>query len=467
MLNLKLKPLLKLMLILSLSANNTYAAGSKSKKEPKNKGNKNSLGIQFEVHEEVLDNGLKVLVVENKKTPVFSFYSYYQVGSKFELAGATGSSHLLEHMMFKGAKKYGENVFDKIVSGNGGQNNAYTTNDLTVYYEMLPSEHFEKIADVEADRMQNLLLETSSFEKERYVVLEERKLRYENSDRGKLYLNMMKEMFVGTPYGSSVIGEVEDLKTISREKVLDYFKKFYAPNNAVVLVVGDLEHEDVFRIMRKKFGKIKKNPDLEKQKREIIAKKGFDWKVKLPREVKLKGTSPTPTFFLAFKGVKIGERDGFALDLLSSVLGDGESSFLNREFVISKKPELSSIYAANMTIQESGVFFIGGKLLEGVKLEKVHKDLKKSLAKACDSALSERAVQKVKNQYLYSLMANLDTNSGIAEFLGNREVYYGDYNFYKKEMEVYDSIGLDELKATCEKYIKNQPALILSIWKEN
>ena len=252
MLNLKLKPLLKLMLILSLSANNTYAAGSKSKKEPKNKGNKNSLGIQFEVHEEVLDNGLKVLVVENKKTPVFSFYSYYQVGSKFELAGATGSSHLLEHMMFKGAKKYGENVFDKIVSGNGGQNNAYTTNDLTVYYEMLPSEHFEKIADVEADRMQNLLLETSSFEKERYVVLEERKLRYENSDRGKLYLNMMKEMFVGTPYGSSVIGEVEDLKTISREKVLDYFKKFYAPNNAVVLVVGDLEHEDVFRIMRKK-----------------------------------------------------------------------------------------------------------------------------------------------------------------------------------------------------------------------
>lgn len=455
------------MLLLSFCSLAAFGAGSKSKKTPKKEQDKGSLGIQFEVFEKVLDNGLKILVVENKKLPVFSFYSYYQVGSKYELPGATGSSHLLEHMMFKGAKKYGENVFDKIVSGNGGQNNAYTTNDLTVYYEMLPSEHFEIIADVEADRMQNLLLETSSFEKERQVVLEERKLRYENSDRGKLYLNMMKEMFVGTPYGSSVIGEVEDLKTVSREKVLSYFKQFYAPNNAVILVVGDLDHEDVFKVMQKKFGGIKKNPELEKQKKEIIDRLGFDWKVKLPKRVTLKGTSPTPSFFMAFKGVKIGERDGFALDILSSILGDGESSYLNREFVTSKKPQLASIYAANMTIQESGVFFIGGKLLEGVKQKTVERDLKKSLSQACDKALSERAAQKVKNQYLYSSMAGLDTNSGIAEFLGNREVYYGDYNFYKKEMSVYDSITVDELKKVCEKYIKNQPALILSIWNKH
>ena len=452
-----------LLILLAACSSNT---GNKDKAGPKGPS-ENLLGIQFDVHEKVLDNGLKVLVVENKKLPVFSFYSYYMVGSKYELAGATGSSHLLEHMMFKGAKKYGENVFDKIVSGNGGQNNAYTTNDLTVYYEMLPSEHFEIIADVEADRMQNLLLETKSFEKERYVVLEERKLRYENSDRGKLYLNMMKEMFVGTPYGSSVIGEVEDLKTVSREKVLDYFKKFYAPNNAVILVVGDLDHKKVFRIMEKKFGGIKANKDLDNQKKEIIAKKGFDWKVKLPKTVKLKGTSPTPMFFMAYKGVKIGERDGFALDILSSILGDGESSYLNREFVISKKPRLAAIYAANMTIQESGVFFIGGKLLEGVNFQTLERDLKKSLSKSCDQALSERAIQKVKNQYLYSSMSGLDTNSGIAEFLGNREVYYGDYNFYKKEMRVYDSITMQELKDVCEKYIKNKSALTLSIWNKN
>lgn len=427
----------------------------------------NKSGIQLEVFEKTLDNGLKVLVVENKKLPVFSFYSYYKVGSKFEKPGTTGSSHLLEHMMFKGGKKYGANAFDEIVSGNGGRNNAYTTNDLTVYYEMLPSEHFEIIADVEADRMQNLLLEKESFEKERYVVLEERKLRYENSDRGKLYLQMMKELFVGTPYGSSVIGEVEDLKTVSRDKVWDYFKKFYAPNNAVILVVGDVDHDDVFSVMEDKFGDIKPNKELKEQKKKLLGENGFDFKVKLPKRIALKGTSPNPNFYMTFKGIKIGTREGFALDILSSVLGDGESSYLNRKFVLGNNPKLSGVYAANMTLQESGAFFIGGQLLEKVNQKKFESELKETLNKSCDEALSMRAIQKVKNQYLFAMVNELDTNSGIAEFLGNREVYYGDYNFYKKETETYDSITIEELKAVCEKYIKGKDALTLTIWNKN
>lgn len=423
--------------------------------------------IAIDVKKKTLKNGLTVLVVENKKLPIFSYYTYFRVGSKFESPGITGSSHLLEHMMFKGAKKYGEGQFDKLVEGNGGRNNAYTTNDLTVYYESLPSEHFEVIADLEADRMQNLLLAKESFEKERNVVLEERKMRYENSDRGKVYLEMMKAVFKGTPYGSSVIGEIEDLKTVSREEVQKYFKTYYAPNNAVIVIVGSMDAEKVFEVIEDKFKDIKPTENLEKIKTEHLKRLGFEFEKKFKKHVKLKGTSPTTMFSLAFKGIKVGEREAFVLDVLSSILGDGESSYLTQKFVTNKKPKLQNIYAANYTLQESGVFFIGGQLLGKVKFKFFEKKLKKELVRSCDNAITERAMKKVINQYLVSMMGDLDTNAGVARFIGDREVYYGSHDFYKKEMQIYKSITVSELERACKKYITVDDAITVSIWNKN
>ena len=145
-----------------------------------------SESIQLDVHEVKLDNGMTALIAPNPKLPIFSLYLFYKVGGKNEVPGITGASHFLEHMMFKGAKKYGKNTIDFIIEGSGGSTNAYTTNDQTVYYENLPSSQLEKMLDIEADRMENLLLDTDDFNKERAVVLEERKMRYENSPRGQL-----------------------------------------------------------------------------------------------------------------------------------------------------------------------------------------------------------------------------------------------------------------------------------------
>jgi zinc protease len=423
--------------------------------------------LSFKVNKKVLSNGLTILVVENFKLPIFSYYTYYKVGSKFESPGTTGSSHLLEHMMFKGAKKYGEGKFDQLVEGNGGQNNAYTTNDLTVYYENLPSQHFEIIADLEADRMQNLLLEKTSFEKERNVVLEERRMRYENSDKGKVYLEMMKTVFKGTPYGSSVIGEVEDLKTVSRDEVQKYFKTYYAPNNAVIVIVGAIDSDKAIETIEKKFAKIPATKDLKTIKANHLSKLGFDFRKDFKQKKKLKGTSPTPMFSLAFKGLKLGERDAFVLDILSSILGDGDSSYLNEYFVTSRKPRLSGIYAANYTLQDSGVFFLGGQLLPKKKLKNVEKELKNALRKSCDMAISERSVKKVLNQYFVSMLASLDKNAGIARFLGDREVYYGSHDFYKKEMKIYESITINELKSVCKKYLLTDENVFLSIWNKH
>lgn len=450
-----------LMLFLLLGCSHQGA----NKSEEKTGASVNELS--FDVTKKTLKNGLKILVVENHKLPIFTYYTYFEVGGKHETKGITGASHFLEHMMFKGAKKYGYGMFDKLVEGNGGSNNAYTTNDLTVYHENLPSEHLNTIIDLEADRMENLSLLPDSFESERNVVLEERKMRYENSDRGKLYLNLMKNMFVGTPYGTSVIGDIEDLKTVTRDQIYNYFKKFYAPNNAVIVIVGDVDADDVIDEIEEKFSKIPETQDLNKIKQEVLSQKGFDFKGKYNRSIKLKGTSKTPMFYLAFQGIKVGPRDAYVLDILSSVLGDGESSYLSKKYVINKKPVLSSVYAANYTMQEAGVFFIGGQLIRSANRNWIKKDLFKKINKACKGDFSEQAVQKIKNQYLVHMISGLETNSGVAKFLGNREVYYKDYNFYKKEMDIYNSVTKQELVAACNKYLKKDKSLFLSIWDKH
>lgn len=425
-----------------------------------------SPSIKFDVKEHTLDNGLKVFVVENHKLPIFSYYTFFNVGGKHETEGITGASHFLEHMMFKGAKKYGLNEFDENVEGNGGTNNAYTTNDMTVYYEKMPSEHINLIIDVEADRMANLLLEPKSFESERAVVLEERKMRYENSDRGKIYLSMMKAIFEGTPYGTSVIGKIKDLKTVTRDQFFDFFKKYYAPNNAFIFIVGDVDAQDVFDEVDKKFGEIKKNEKLEEMKRAAM-KDGFDWRGKYDRTIRLNGTSVDPMFMLGFKGIKTGPRDAYVLDILSSILGDGQSSFLNKHFVLGKRPRVASIYAANYTLMESGVFFIGGQLLPKVGINSFKNELIAKIKRTCSKELTPRSLQKVKNQYLVDFFDGLDTNDGIASFLGNRQAFYGDYKHYKKEMEIYNSITLDEVKSACDAYLKKENSIYLTIWKKN
>ncbi len=201
----------------------------------------------------VLDNGLTLLVSENDQLPIFSYYTFYNVGGRHESEGTTGATHFFEHMMFKGAKKYGPKQFDTTIEANGGSTNAYTNFDSTVYYQSMPSHMIEKIIDMEADRMENLLLEEESFEAERKVIFEERKMRYENSPRGQLYLTLMKEVFKGTPYGGSVIGSEQDLANLSRTQVREFFKNFYRPDNATIVIVGNVDADEVHSMVKEKF----------------------------------------------------------------------------------------------------------------------------------------------------------------------------------------------------------------------
>ncbi len=421
--------------------------------------------IDIDVQEVKLENGLTVLMVENPKLPIFSLYMFYKVGGKNEHPGITGASHFLEHMMFKGAKKYGPGIIDFTIEGSGGSTNAYTTNDLTVYYENLPSSQLDIMLDIEADRMENLLLKPDDFEKERSVVLEERKMRYENSPRGQLFMQMMAEVFKGTPYGTSVIGNIPDLKSVSREQIFAYFKKFYAPNNVTMVIVGDIKSSKTRKMIEEKFGKIASSPSVQGE-HDSLTPAMFKSELVKDREVHLKGATPQPMFMMSYPSYAHGHPKSYALDILGSVLGDGDSSFLKKRYVLVKKPMASSIYAGNYTLEKSGVFFLGGELVKGVKLAEFKKTVQSELALACESEITEHAIMKVKNNYLLDVYKGLDTNAGLASFLGERHTFYGDYKAYKEELAIYAAIGVGDVKAVCQELVK-EPSLFITVWEKN
>ena len=341
-----------------------------------NSGNSlSSFKLNLNAQKFILPNGLKVIISENRKLPIFSFLTFYDVGGRFESRenGTTGATHFLEHMMFKGAKKFGPGEFERIIESNGGRSNAYTTFDSTVYYESLSSSVFPKIVELEADRMGNLLIEKNSFESERKVVLEERKMRYENSPGGKLFLAMMQTVFKGTPYGGSVIGDEKDLLSLSREQVRKFFNTFYAPNNATIVIVGDVDTKKTLALIKKHFGKLKKQEKLTEVKKQVDRKRSYKGAVLNGQKISLHGSAPNPIFIGAYQGEPLGTRKAFVLDVLSSMLSGGASSYLTQKYVLGKKPLLSQIYLANYNLKNSGVLFIKGELLKGTSLSRMKK----------------------------------------------------------------------------------------------
>lgn len=424
-----------------------------------------SNSIQLEVEELKLDNGLTALIIPNHKLPIFSLYMFYKVGGKNEIKGITGASHFLEHMMFKGAKKYGPNRIDFLIEGSGGATNAYTTNDQTVYYENLPTTELETILDVEADRLDNLLLDKDAFEKERQVVLEERKMRYENSPRGQLYLELMQTLFKDTPYGTSVIGDISDLKTVSREQIHAYFKRFYAPNNLTLVLSGDVNPEKAKAIIKERFGSIPSSPSV-KEAHASLKDEAFTPKLTADVVLAKKGESPSPLFMLAYPTVKAGHMKGYALDVLSSILGAGKSSTLLNQYVLIPKPMATSMYAAHQQLEKAGFFFIGGELVRGVKLEEFRKDLQSRMKNFCHSEVTERNIQKIKNNYLVDLYAGLDSNAGLAQFLGERQLLFGDWKRYQDELGLYEKVTVEDVKNVCLE-VTSSKSVFVSVWNKH
>ncbi|MBF0298447.1 MAG: insulinase family protein [Oligoflexia bacterium] len=416
-------------------------------------------------------NGLTILLAENHHLPIVSYYTYFKVGSRYEGKGMSGATHFLEHLMFKGAKKYGPQQFDSIMEENGGRSNAYTSTDSTVYHQAIPSAALETVLDLESDRMENLLLEEKAFEKEKSVILEERKLRYDNSPTGKLFQKMTEIMYKGTPYGIPVIGYVDDIVNVQRDDIKKYFNKFYAPNNAVLVIIGDIDIKKTLDLVNKYYGNIPSSKQVEKTKALLDNDDLYKFQGKsMPAEaenIKINANSNTPIFYIAYRGEKIGTKRYYVMDILASIFSAGASSYLVKKYVTGDTPTLNSISLYNYSFAKNGLYLIAGELLNETKLEDFKNSWDKNQVNFCKEAISDHTVQKTKNQYMVAFFSALETNEGVAELVGNSEFYFNDHKYYKKELQELNSITTKDVMDVCKEIFSGQKYGFFSVWEKH
>lgn len=370
------------------------------------------------VREYSLDNGLKVLIVEDHKAPTATFQVWYRVGSRDEHTGKTGLSHLLEHMMFKGTSAYGPKTFSQTIQRAGGWNNAFTTREYTAYFELIASDRIGLPIALESDRMQNLVLTPKAVLSERDVVMEERRLRYEDDPQNLLYMEVLATAFKNHPYRWPVIGWQSDLKTLNPADLVSYYRTFYVPNNAVVIVVGDVKTGDVLSRIRKSFGRIPRGPAIS----ERAVKEGGQYGEK---RIYLKKEAELPSILSVYKVPGIGDQDCYALDVLATILSEGKSSRIYRSLVYEKELALSARASYDGMYRDPFLFMTGATAARGKAIKDVEKALMDEVERIKKEPPSEREVQKAKNLIEASFIMEQDSIYMQARMIGAFEMIGG------------------------------------------
>lgn len=399
-----------------------------------------------DVQEYRLKNGLKVLFIEDHKAPLATFQIWYMAGSKDEPFGKTGMSHLLEHMMFKGTGKYGPKEFSNIIQRNGGTDNAFTTKDYTMYFETLSSDRVGLSMELEADRMANLRLDPKEVSSEKNVVMEERRMRYEDDPQNSLEEEVIAAAFKVHPYQWPVIGWMSNISAIDREDLSTYYKKAYSPDNAFIVLSGDIKPDAAIAMIEKEFGSIpsagKKPPPLTMAEPE---QKG-DKYVTLNKEAEV------PCIMMAFHVPSFPHDDSFALDILATVLSAGKSSRLYRSLTYEKKLALNSYADYSGLHKYPFLFFVGAISAPGSNIEDIEKALYEEIEKIKNEQPSAMEVQKARNQIEASFVFAQDSNYSRAYYAGIFEML-GDWRLMDKYLEGIRKVKPEDVQAAARKYL--------------
>lgn len=402
--------------------------------------------IRFPVEKFQLKNGLTVLLHQDRSIPLISYHTWYRVGSRDEKPGVTGAAHMLEHMMFKGAKKYSGKDFDRILHENGITNNAFTSWDYTGFYENLPSHKLELIMDMEVDRMRFLTLSPEDLKSELQVVGEERRWRVDNNPSGLLRELMFGTLYTTHPYQWPVIGHMSDIQAYTSEKLKHFYDTYYVPNNAVLVIAGDIDIEKTKALVEKYYGQLQSKelpqrsypaePELTKEKRKSIQK-----------EVQ------ASTLLISYKGVPSGHKDSYALDLLANILGSGSSSRLHKILVYQKQNSLGAS-AYNITNADPGVFIFGSSLKPGIKTQDVESTMQAEIVKVQSQFVSEKELQKAKNQVMKEFVDGLATIDGRAQALAINEILFGSYEKLYSDLAEYSKVTVQDIQRVAKQYFK-------------
>ncbi|MBF0554192.1 MAG: insulinase family protein [Nitrospirae bacterium] len=403
------------------------------------------------VKEYRLDNGLKVLISEDHKAPVASFQIWYNVGSINETRGKTGLSHFLEHMMFKGTQKYGSKVFSNLVQKNGGMDNAGTTRDYTVYYQNLASDRINLSIEMEADRMANLLLRPEDVTSEKKVVMEERRMRIEDDPQDLLFEEVAAKAFTTAPYHNPVIGWMDDISSLSREDLLRHYKTYYAPNNAVIIVAGDVNPEEIMKSITKHFGGIPavpvKAPPIETEPAQTGQ-----------RRLTVKKQAQLPFVLIAYHVPSVPHRDSYALDVLSQIFS-GKSGRLYQTIVMKDKLAINAFASYSGLYKAPYLFYWGGTPNDTQSINRLESALFKEIDGIVAAAPTEREVQKAKNQIEAAFVMGQDSVFFQGEVLGMFETI-GGWRLKDKYLDGVAHVTPNDVQAVAKKYFTRQNSTV-------
>jgi len=413
--------------------------------------------VSFEEYD--LSNGLHVILHQDNTAPVVTTSVMYHVGAKDEQPDRTGFAHFFEHLLFEGTKNIENGAWFSIVTENGGSNNANTTDDRTYYYEVFPSNNLELGLWMESERMLHPIIEQDGVDTQNEVVKEEKRLRVDNQPYGKFLENVKKHLFSKHPYRWTTIGEMEHLDSATLDEFLAFNKKFYVPNNAVLVVAGDIDMNKTKELVQNYFGIIPRGKDIERVSikedpiQEALKAEAFDSNIQIP------------AIITAYRTPSFKSRESRVLDMISTYLSDGPSSKLYKRLVDEKKMALQS-GAINIAQEDYGMYVIFGLPQGDFKLTDLITEMDDEIATLKEKLISQRDYQKLLNKFENGFVSSNASVEGIANSLARYYMLFGDTNLINSEIDIYRSITREEIREVANKYLNTNQRLVLEYLPE-
>ncbi|MBF1097200.1 MAG: insulinase family protein [Riemerella sp.] len=412
----------------------------------------NAQQIKFEEYD--LPNGLHVILHQDNSAPVVTTSVMYHVGAKDEAAGRTGFAHFFEHLLFEGTKNIKRGEWFKLVSSNGGSNNANTSLDRTYYYETFPSNNEQLGLWMEAERLRHPVINQIGVDTQREVVKEEKRLRIDNQPYGGLFNAILTTLFKKHPYKGTVIGSMEDLNSAKLEEFNAFFKKYYIPNNATLVVAGDIKPEQTKKWINEYFGSIPKGTPITRNfPKETPITQEFE-------ETVYDANIQLPAYIFAYRTPAEKERDAYILSMLGSYLSKGKSSVLYKKLVDNEKKALA-VEAFNLGLVDHSIFAFFAIPMGNTSKDVLKKDIDAEIKKLQTDLISEEDYQKLQNQVENDFVNANSSVEGIANTLADSYLLKGNTNLINEEINIYRSITREDLRNAAKKYLNsNQRAII-------
>lgn len=400
-------------------------------------------------YETTLKNGLRVIVKEDHRAPTAVQMVWYRIGSMDEVDGASGVAHVLEHMMFKGTPSFGAGEFNRRVAAAGGRDNAFTSRDYTAYFQQVPKEKLEEMMQLEADRMRHLNVAEKEFTQEIKVVMEERRMRTDDNPQAKLFEQMNAAAFQAHPYRRPIIGWMNDLETMTAADAKAWYDTWYVPNNAYVVVSGDVDHQAVFALAEKYYGPLEGRALPPRKQTVEPAQEG-------PRRVTVKAPAELPVLIMGYKAPVLRDIDQdsepYALDMLSAILDGHDAARLIKKLVREDKIALSIGIDYDSTARGPGMIYLHGSPSEGKTVVDLEAAVRAEIARLQKDGVSEAELKRAKAQLLASQVYKLDSMFGQAMEIGQTESVGLSYRKLDRMLDKLQKVTAAEVQAVAKKY---------------